>query len=190
MTDDDELLRDTPRALRERVERARKLPRQMQDDEYRKRLRDEDLAFAEVMSRGLDPKRSRRFRGRVILTVLCAPLGHEMANVYPTAYGLVFVPTVAQPPRPAVAPGSVLRRQDAFVRRVLNSTKPEYRGRQPIDRHRDGWVDRYHDDPETRRPIPRHAVARSRPCRRALVRTGGGVARLPLRDAHAPVDRR
>ncbi len=98
------------------------------DPEYaamRARLRREAAALSELYGRGLDPKRPRRFRGRVDLSLLCKPRGHQLANVYPTRSGPVFVPTVATAPlrRDSLPPGSAHRRQlreeSVALRRLL-----------------------------------------------------------------------
>lgn len=49
----------------------------------------------DLLRRGLDPDHARRFRGRVTLTVRCAPRKHLLGLVYPTAHLPVFVPAVS-----------------------------------------------------------------------------------------------
>ncbi len=109
------------------------------------RRRREAAALSELYGRGLDAKRPRRFRGRVDLTVQCKPKGHELANVYPTRNGPVFVPTVAEAPlrRDSLPPGSAERRrlqeEIAALRRLGIPAGPHVSG--PIDHARDAWVE-------------------------------------------------
>ncbi|MFF1604960.1 hypothetical protein ACFVYV_47655 [Streptomyces mirabilis] len=46
----------------------------------------------DLIRRGLDPKKTRTFRGRVNVTVRCTPKGHVLARVYATRYLPVIVP--------------------------------------------------------------------------------------------------
>ncbi len=109
------------------------------------RERREAAALSELYGRGLDAKRPRRFRGRVDLTVQCKPKGHELANVYPTRSGPVFVPTVAEAPlrRDSLPPGSAERRrlqeESAALRRLGIPMGTAVSG--PINQARDAWVE-------------------------------------------------
>ncbi len=114
------------------------------------RRRREAAALSELYGRGLDAKRPRRFRGRVDLTVQCKPKGHELANVYPTRNGPVFVPSVAEAPlrRDRLPPGSAERRrlqkEIAALRRLGMPVGTHVSG--PIDHARDAWVETYGED--------------------------------------------
>jgi len=50
----------------------------------------------DLVRRGLDPGKPRRFRGRISLTVRCEAKGHQLGHVYPTRFSPIFVPTVAE----------------------------------------------------------------------------------------------
>jgi hypothetical protein len=50
----------------------------------------------DLVGRGVDPSKPRRFRGRISLTVRCEARGHQLGHVYPTRLSPVFVPTVAE----------------------------------------------------------------------------------------------
>ncbi|MGW5742401.1 hypothetical protein [Amycolatopsis sp. NPDC003861] len=52
-------------------------------------------AVLEVLERGLDPKKHRTFRGRVLLEARCEKRGHILARVYPTSQGPLLIPSVS-----------------------------------------------------------------------------------------------
>lgn len=58
----------------------------------------ENMSVREVLRRGLDSKKRRRFNGRVSLEVRCGERGHCLARVYPTSQRPVFVPAVSALP--------------------------------------------------------------------------------------------
>lgn len=107
------------RALREAAEQAEKeatrcspyleskIPEAKARGDQRRR---EAAAHAELYRRGADPEHPRRFPGTISLTVRCEPRGHELAHVYPTKHGPVFVPTASRP-REGARPASAAIRQ-------------------------------------------------------------------------------
>jgi hypothetical protein len=59
---------------------------------------EEDESKFDLVSRGLDPEKPRRFKGRISLSIRCKPRGHELAHVYPTRVHPVLVPVVSALP--------------------------------------------------------------------------------------------
>lgn len=58
----------------------------------------ENRSIREVLARGLDPLKTRTFRGRVLMEIRCQPKGHLLGRVYPTTIFPVFIPSVAGHP--------------------------------------------------------------------------------------------
>jgi hypothetical protein len=84
----------------------------------------------DLIRRGLDPSRPRRFKGRVSLTIRCEPRGHLLALVYPTCDRPVLVPSVSC--LPATTPEKTKQHQHktAETRRLFGL---------PADR--DKWIE-------------------------------------------------
>ncbi len=102
--------------------------------------RKEHLAFAAILARGVDPRRPRRFKGRIVLTARCQPEGHELGNVYPTDHGDVWVPTVNAPAGPRGEHSSVEHRRIAeqlaplgLSPRRFVERDPWFELREPVD---------------------------------------------------------
>jgi hypothetical protein len=74
-------------------------------------LLEEALTQRELVSRGLDISHSRRFRGRIALTIRCPQKGHALAHVYPTLREPVLVPTMAVITRPQTEGQKAERRE-------------------------------------------------------------------------------
>ncbi len=107
--------------------------------------RKKHLAFAALLARGVDPKRPRRFRGRITVTAQCKPEGHELGHVYPTDHGPVWVPTVNAPAGPRGQPSSVEQRRVAEQLAPLGLPPRRFIARDPWFELRDP-VDWLEDD--------------------------------------------
>ena len=96
---------------------------------------DETRSLHELVGRGLDPGRQRRFKGRVSVLVRCAPRGHVLGQVYPTSLHPVFVPVVSALP---VGPNADAARADARLRAG----------------QRDPWLAESSEPPDPAEPTP------------------------------------
>jgi len=120
----------------------------------------------DLIRRGLDSRRPRRFRGRVQLEVRCKPRGHDLASVYPTAHRSVLVPAIRQLPLSEKNRRKDVRAERSRRPRQVLFTPTEPRGTDPysgivatID-PRDPWIESYLDEdvPEGFEPEERFSI--------------------------------
>ncbi|MET9791430.1 hypothetical protein [Streptomyces canus] len=95
-------------------------------------------ALHDLMRRGLDPKKSRTFRGRVNITVRCAPRGHVLARVYATRYLPIIVPQT--PYR------GFMRDKEKRFTGIDRGKEKEFRSIFSHVQFRDIWIDVVTDD--------------------------------------------
>lgn len=113
--------------------------------------RENDAALLELLQRGLDPDRGRRFRGRIVLTIRCVTKGHVLGCVYPTATFAIFVPVVSALPlrrRNESRPRRNLEREGLQAQLIQISTGVDRvealaRARAQSNRSRDIWIEEH-----------------------------------------------
>ncbi|MEW2807091.1 hypothetical protein AB0929_08220 [Streptomyces massasporeus] len=127
--------------LKLELERIDRRKRRMGDvsQEILERWKAEELetkSLYDLISRGLDPAKTRAFRGRISVTVRCAVKGHVLARVYATRYLPVLVP---QTPYRAII-------RDKEKRFAELPRDKEFRSAFPHVQFRDAWIDVWTDD--------------------------------------------
>ncbi|MFE2550535.1 hypothetical protein ACFXGI_18595 [Streptomyces sp. NPDC059355] len=86
-------IQESSESRRRRLERGELLLPSIEERFERREI--EGKTVLELLSRGLDSKATRLFRGRISLTVRCRKRGHILAHVYPTSLRPIVVPRVA-----------------------------------------------------------------------------------------------
>lgn len=93
-------------------------------------------SLRELLRRGLEPNKTRVFKGRSALVVRCKDKGHCLARVYATSYRPIFMPQNSGLP---LGISKEKRFAHLETSKMLRSVFPEVR-------LRDTWISEYHDE--------------------------------------------
>ena len=134
----------------ERIRELRRLKQRKAPESYVQREAEREIelrSLAHLLSRGLDEKKSRVFKSRVLLGVRCHGKGHFLARVYVTPHLPILVPQNAGLP-----PAESKDRRFADLEKMKR-----LRSIFPMVKFRDTWIEEYPDE-----DLVRHLIERER----------------------------